>query len=136
MINLICDFLYQHGVGNVYTYSSLFLFGILVAYRLHTLTDHHEQGSFVSDHKCHSAYWMWYHTTNYAAAMSAWLFIWFGVPLWSFPIFLVSHYLIDHYIKCHPKFVDVFKTFPKTLDWFDLLCHLTVILALIGITNI
>lgn len=131
MIDLI------HGWIQTIPYNQLFFFGLVVTLAFHFYGDHHCQGSFVSDHKCHKNYWMFYHTGLYACFVGAWISFYFGIPLWTMPILWASHWAIDHTVKCNLKFIVWVKdncNYSIWIDWLDLIAHLIVIGGLIWLS--
>jgi len=106
---------------------------VLVA---HFMSDYWMQGSHVSRNKCETKFMMFYHVILYSLVMSITLFYTFQVPLWSFAVLFSSHWSLDYYLTCKPKIIDIFKTYPQSLNYFDLLAHLTIILILIGVSNV
>ncbi len=111
------------------------LISFFIVLAAHLWSDFALQGSHVSTFKCEKRFLMGYHVTLYSLIMSITLFYTFQVPLWSFVVLFISHWWLDTQLTCRPKIVDVFKVYPQSLEYFDLLCHLLVILILIGVSN-
>lgn len=87
----------------------------------HFYSDYVAQGSFVSQKKCNTRFYMFYHCLLYSLIVGATMYLTMHVSLWSIPILFVTHWFIDDVAACRAKLN----------DWQDLLAHLIVIEVLI-----
>jgi len=104
----------------IYTGDEMINYAIILF--VHLYADTHLQGSHISKFKCDTKYMMALHCTMYSLLVSITLYMTLGIDLWSLPVLVVSHYIIDHYAACKMKLN----------DWQDLFAHLIIITLIIG----